>query len=128
MFAYLRSNANNHRFDCSSVFGFFKWSKSPPFMVSSKSGLKISKPSMTRPYVIPPILLIGLSTLGSIIGATILVAILEPYFLLAVAFVLTLYAHNAQFYRRSARECKRIDSILRSSLYSHFSLAKVVRI
>ena len=60
-------------------------------------------------------------TLGSIIGATILVAILEPYFLLAVAFVLALYAHNAQFYRRSAREFKRIDSILRSSLYSHFS-------
>ncbi|ORX38364.1 P-loop containing nucleoside triphosphate hydrolase protein [Kockovaella imperatae] len=61
------------------------------------------------------------STLGSIIGATILVAIINPYFLLAVAFVLTLYAHNAQFYRRSAREFKRIDSILRSSLYSHFS-------
>ena len=61
------------------------------------------------------------STLGSIIGATILVSIIEPYFLLAVVFVLSLYAHNAQFYRRSAREFKRIDSILRSSLYSHFS-------
>jgi len=35
--------------------------------------------------------------------------------------ILALYAHNAQFYRRSSREFKRIDAILRSSLYSHFS-------
>ena len=63
----------------------------------------------------------AVGTCGSIIGATILVAIIDPYFLLAVAIVLTLYAHNAAFYRRSAREFKRIDSVLRSSLYSHFS-------
>jgi ABC-type multidrug transport system fused ATPase/permease subunit len=63
----------------------------------------------------------AVSTLGSIIGATVLLAIVEPWFLLAFVVVVMLYAHNAAFYRRSSREFKRIDAILRSSLYSHFS-------
>lgn len=63
----------------------------------------------------------AVQTCGNIIGATILVAIIEPYFLIAMAVVMVIYAHNAAFYRRSSREFKRIDAILRSSLYSHFS-------
>ncbi|KAK4687016.1 hypothetical protein P7C73_g3094, partial [Tremellales sp. Uapishka_1] len=63
----------------------------------------------------------AVSTLANIIGATILLAIIQPYFLIAMAVVICLYAHNAMFYRRSSREFKRIDAILRSSLYSHFS-------
>jgi ABC-type multidrug transport system fused ATPase/permease subunit len=63
----------------------------------------------------------AISTAGNIIGATILISIIQPYFLIAMATVCVLYAHNAQFYRKSSREFKRIDAILRSSLYSHFS-------
>ena len=63
----------------------------------------------------------AISTAGNIIGATILISIIQPYFLIAMAVVCILYAHNAQFYRKSSREFKRIDAILRSSLYSHFS-------
>jgi ABC-type multidrug transport system fused ATPase/permease subunit len=63
----------------------------------------------------------AISTLSQIMGATILIAIIQPYFLIAMGTVTLLYAHNAQFYRRSSREFKRIDSLLRSSLYSHFS-------
>lgn len=63
----------------------------------------------------------AIQTLGAIIGATVLLAIVQPYFLVAMVVVLLLYAHNAAFYRRSSREFKRIDAILRSSLYSHFS-------
>ena len=63
----------------------------------------------------------AIQTLGAILGAIILLAIVQPYFLIAVAVVLTLYTHNAAFYRRSSREFKRIDAVLRSSLYSHFS-------
>ncbi|EIW68338.1 hypothetical protein TREMEDRAFT_32323 [Tremella mesenterica DSM 1558] len=63
----------------------------------------------------------AVSTLGNIIGATVLLAIIEPYFLIAMAIVMVLYAHSAGFYRRSSREFKRIDAVLRSSLYSHFS-------
>lgn len=63
----------------------------------------------------------AVQTLGAILGATVLIAIVQPYFLVAMAVVTLLYAHNAAFYRRSSREFKRIDAILRSSLYSHFS-------
>lgn len=63
----------------------------------------------------------AISTAGNIIGATILISIIQPYFLIAMLVVCVLYAHNAQFYRKSSREFKRIDAILRSSLYSHFS-------
>ncbi|KAI0255115.1 ABC transporter [Lactifluus subvellereus] len=62
-----------------------------------------------------------ISTLANIIGALILVSIVLPWFLIAVVIVSILYAMAAAFYRASAREMKRLDAILRSSLYSHFS-------
>lgn len=45
----------------------------------------------------------------------------QQYFLIAVAVILVLYADFARVYRYSAREIKRLDNILRSSLYAHFS-------
>lgn len=63
----------------------------------------------------------SVGTMGNIVGAIVLLAIISPWFLIAVAVILVLYYHCAVFYRRSSREFKRIDSILRSSLYSHFS-------
>ncbi|KAI0260131.1 putative ATP-binding cassette transporter protein YOR1 [Gloeopeniophorella convolvens] len=62
-----------------------------------------------------------LNTLSSIGGAIILISIILPWFLIAVGVVLILYSMAAAFYRASAREMKRLDAILRSSLYSHFS-------
>ncbi|PCH42273.1 hypothetical protein WOLCODRAFT_137808 [Wolfiporia cocos MD-104 SS10] len=61
------------------------------------------------------------ATLGNILGAIILIAIVLPWFLIAVAAVSVCYIWAALFYRASARELKRLDAILRSSLYSHFS-------
>ncbi|EJU00125.1 ABC transporter [Dacryopinax primogenitus] len=61
------------------------------------------------------------ATMSAIIGAVILIGIFEPYFLIAVAVVSVGYYYAALFYRASARELKRLDSILRSSLYAHFS-------
>ncbi|KAJ1301602.1 hypothetical protein OPQ81_008850 [Rhizoctonia solani] len=60
-------------------------------------------------------------TLSQIIGAIILIAILIPWFLIPVALILVIYYWAALFYRSSARELKRLDAILRSSLYGHFS-------
>ncbi|KAH9989454.1 ABC transporter [Russula vinacea] len=62
-----------------------------------------------------------INTFSSIVGAVILISILLPWFLIAVAIVFGLYAMAGAFYRASARETKRLDAILRSSLYSHFS-------
>jgi len=47
-----------------------------------------------------------LNTFSSIIGAVILIAILLPWFLIAVSIVFILYAMAAAFYRASARETK----------------------
>ncbi|KAJ6570148.1 ABC transporter, partial [Mycena vulgaris] len=62
------------------------------------------------------------ATLANIIGrAIILIAVILPWFLIAVVCILTVYFYFAAFYRASAREIKRLDAILRSSLYTHFS-------
>ena len=47
-----------------------------------------------------------LMTFSSIIGAVILIAIVLPWFLIAVTAVSILYALAAMFYRASARELK----------------------
>ena len=77
-----------------------------------------------------------LSTVSNIFGAIILIAIVVPWFLIAIGGILVLYALTAIFYRQSAREIKvranplsiyvpvlttfkRLDAILRSSLYAH---------
>ncbi|KAG1821118.1 ABC protein [Suillus subaureus] len=60
-------------------------------------------------------------TLSSVTGSIIIVSILEPYFIIAVFFIAVGYGYFAAFYRASAREVKRLDSMLRSFLYAHFS-------
>jgi len=60
-------------------------------------------------------------TFANIIGAFVLIAIIIPWFLIAVAVVMVVYYTFALYYRASARELKRLDAILRSSLYAHFS-------
>ncbi|KAG1737805.1 ABC protein [Suillus lakei] len=60
-------------------------------------------------------------SLSSVVGSIVIVTILEPYFLIAVFFIAIGYGYFAAFYRASAREIKRIDAMLRSILYAHFS-------
>ncbi|EGN97738.1 hypothetical protein SERLA73DRAFT_111068 [Serpula lacrymans var. lacrymans S7.3] len=61
------------------------------------------------------------ATGSSALGSIILISVIVPWFLIAVAAVSVCYFYAALFYRSSARELKRLDAILRSSLYSHFS-------
>ena len=60
-------------------------------------------------------------TFSNVIGAFVLIALIVPWFLIAVAIVMTLYYLLSIYYRASAREMKRLDAILRSLLYAHFS-------
>lgn len=82
---------------------------------------RFSKDTDTIDNTLSDAMRMAISTMANIVGSVILLAIIEPYFLIAMGVVSLLYLHNAMFYRRSSREFKRIDSILRSSLYSHFS-------
>ncbi|PWN27227.1 hypothetical protein BDZ90DRAFT_232770 [Jaminaea rosea] len=63
----------------------------------------------------------ALNTIGQVLGSIILITVLTHYFVVAVAVVCIGYYFGALFYRSSARELKRLDAILRSSLYAHFS-------
>ncbi|EJD07137.1 ABC protein [Fomitiporia mediterranea MF3/22] len=59
--------------------------------------------------------------IGMMFGAIIIITILEHYFIIVVFFIGFGYSYFASFYRASAREMKRLDALLRSLLYSHFS-------
>jgi len=63
----------------------------------------------------------SLMTFANIVGAFVLIAIIIPWFLIAVCVVAIVYAAFAMYYQASAREMKRLDAVLRSSLYAHFS-------
>ena len=62
-----------------------------------------------------------LMTFANIVGSFALIAIIIPWFLIAVGVIMVVYYAFALYYRSSARELKRLDAILRSSLYAHFS-------
>lgn len=58
---------------------------------------------------------------SSCAGALILVAVVQPPFLVALAFIFAGYLVVIQLFRASGRDLKRLDNFLRSSVYAHFS-------
>lgn len=62
-----------------------------------------------------------LMTFATILGSFILIAIIIPWFLVAVGVIMVVYYGFGVYHRASARELKRLDAILRSSGYAHFS-------
>jgi len=78
------------------------------------------------------------NTLAQSIGSVVLIAIVLPWFMIAMSIISVVYWYMASYNRTSAREFKRLGeptrsskrtsefeyisgAILRSSLYSHFS-------
>lgn len=61
------------------------------------------------------------STVMSMLGAIAMTIALTYYFAVAIVVVLAIAWVVATFYRSSAREFKRLDAMLRSTLYSHFA-------
>lgn len=62
-----------------------------------------------------------ISTTVQALGSVILVAIILPWFLAIAAVVVILYVWTGIFYRPSARELRRLNNLLRSRIYEHFS-------
>ncbi|KAF9357787.1 hypothetical protein BGX34_009218 [Mortierella sp. NVP85] len=60
-------------------------------------------------------------TAAIVLSTFILISVIFPYFLIPLVPMLAFYYFAAVYYRASSRELKRLDSILRSSLYAHFS-------
>ncbi|UZJ51666.1 hypothetical protein CBS101457_000986 [Exobasidium rhododendri] len=82
---------------------------------------RFTKDIDTIDNTLPDSMRMAVSTLGTVLGAIILITILTYYFVVAVAGVLVFYVVGSLVYQRGAREVKRLDAVLRSSLYSHFS-------
>ncbi|CAG8585068.1 24520_t:CDS:2, partial [Racocetra persica] len=60
-------------------------------------------------------------TFSSVIGTFILIVVVFIWFVIPLVPLLILYYFAALYYRSTNRELKRLDSVLRSSLYAHFS-------
>ncbi|TRM64247.1 P-loop containing nucleoside triphosphate hydrolase protein [Schizophyllum amplum] len=58
---------------------------------------------------------------ANLIGAVIIISVVQPYFLVAAFVIFCGYQYFSAFYRASALEMKRLDGMLRSMLYAHFS-------
>lgn len=82
---------------------------------------RFSKDMDTLDNLLPDSARMAVSTLGTVLGAIILITVLTHYFVIAVAVVIFFYAIASIMYRRGAREVKRLDALLRSALYAHFS-------
>ncbi|KAK4690967.1 hypothetical protein P7C71_g5935, partial [Lecanoromycetidae sp. Uapishka_2] len=58
--------------------------------------------------------------LFSMISIVILISVITPGFLIAGFFITIIYFAIGQFYVRSSRDLKRLESVQRSPLYQHF--------
>ncbi|KAJ7872414.1 ABC protein [Mycena leptocephala] len=59
--------------------------------------------------------------LAQVLSSVIVVTVLEHYFIVAAVLIIFGFSYFLQFYRASALEMKRLDSMLRSILYAHLS-------
>ena len=82
---------------------------------------RFAKDIDTIDYTVSDSFRMSLMTFTNIMGSFLLIAIIIPWFLIVVAVVVVVYYAFARYYQASARELKRLDAILRSSLYAHFS-------
>lgn len=58
---------------------------------------------------------------SSVIGVLILIIVYLPWFAIALVGLLVVFFASSTYYRASAREIKRLDSLGRSKVFSHFS-------
>ncbi|KAJ7824113.1 hypothetical protein B0H13DRAFT_2444703 [Mycena leptocephala] len=59
--------------------------------------------------------------LAQVLSSVIVITVLEHYFIVAAVLIIFGFSYFLQFYRASALEMKRLDSMLRSILYAHLS-------
>ena len=71
--------------------------------------------------VIGETLRLFISTTVQAMGSIILVAIFLPYFLAIAAVVVMAYIWTGMYYRPASRELRRLNNLLRSRIYEHFS-------
>lgn len=61
------------------------------------------------------------TSLANVLGVFVLIIIFLPYFAIALAGLTVIFLSASSYYRSSARELKRLDSLGRSKVLSHFT-------
>jgi ABC-type multidrug transport system fused ATPase/permease subunit len=69
---------------------------------------------------LPDVLRMFIITMGTLVGSVVVISVIFNYFLLSLLLTI-IYIYYAIYYQASARELKRLDSKMRSDLYSRFS-------
>lgn len=82
---------------------------------------RFSKDIYTVDEQLPNTMRMFLNTLFSSLGIVIVICVVTPWFLCALIPLGKIYHAMQQYYVRSSREIKRLDSISRSPIYAHFS-------
>lgn len=81
---------------------------------------RFSKDTYTIDEVLMTSIYSYLSTLVGVLSTVAVIGYVTPYFLLAMVPPAALYYATQQYYVASSRELKRLDSVSRSPVFSHF--------
>ncbi|KIH87982.1 hypothetical protein SPBR_04593 [Sporothrix brasiliensis 5110] len=82
---------------------------------------RFSKDTDAMDNVVGEQLRIFISTLVQVVGTVVVVSIILPIFVGIAAGVLLIYTWTGMYYRPSARELRRLNNLLRSRIYEHFT-------
>lgn len=78
--------------------------------------------------LLPITLFDAIQCLFLILGALVVVCIVNPYIIIAMPFILTIFMILRWLYMNTSRQVKRIESVTRSPVYSHLSGKEMIRI
>ncbi|XP_067333226.1 multidrug resistance-associated protein 1 isoform X2 [Channa argus] len=82
---------------------------------------RFSKEINTIDTVIPEIFKMFLGSLFNVLGACVVILIATPLVAVVIPFLGLLYFFVQRFYVASSRQLKRLESVSRSPIYTHFS-------
>uniref|UniRef100_A0A3B3IJ80 Multidrug resistance-associated protein 1 n=1 Tax=Oryzias latipes TaxID=8090 RepID=A0A3B3IJ80_ORYLA len=82
---------------------------------------RFAKEMDTIDSVIPMILKMFMGSLFNVVGSCIIILVATPMVALIIPFLGVLYFFVQRFYVASSRQLKRLESVSRSPIYTHFS-------
>ncbi|KAM9784084.1 multidrug resistance-associated protein 1 [Syngnathus typhle] len=82
---------------------------------------RFAKEIDTIDTVIPSILKMFMGSMFNVIGACIIILIATPFVAIIIPFLGLLYFFVQRFYVASSRQLKRLESVSRSPIYTHFN-------
>eukprot|EP01045_Picozoa_sp_COSAG04_P047499 COSAG04_NODE_17754_length_459_cov_2.563889_2_plen_105_part_01 len=89
-----------------------------PFASSSEAS---SKTLLHSDEVLPGVIQSFVNCAFEVVAVVVVVVYVTPWFVVALIPLYKIYSYTQGYYIRSTRELKRLESLLRSPVLSHFS-------